>query len=249
MSYQIREMSFSELLDAAFRIVRDHFVLLVGISAVINLPVAVIGSEIEAAPGSAVWLRAVAMFLLLLIAGPIVSVALTYAIGEIYLGRVTTVGQSLRAALGLIVPFSGTLLLLYLGVIGGLLLLVIPGIYLMLVWMLTWQVMVFERCFGTAALRRSRALMRGNVWRAIGILLLSGLITAVLTSAFGAVFRLAPVLAPLARGIAQSVGGAYTATVAVLLYFDIRCRKEAFDLEHLAELVESAAPAGRPLPA
>ena len=35
--------------------------------------------------------------------------------------------------------------------------------------------------------------------------------------------------------------------VIVVLYFDIRCREEAFDLEHLAGLVEEEA-AGAPAP-
>jgi hypothetical protein len=63
----------------------------------------------------------------------------------------------------------------------------------------------------------------------------------VLSGVLGAVFKLVPVLGPIAQGFAQSLGVAYSAVVLVLLYFDIRCRKEAFDLEHLARLVEGRA--------
>ena len=42
-----------------------------------------------------------------------------------------------------------------------------------------------------------------------------------------------------AGGIVASLAGAYTAAVSVVLYFDIRCRKEAFEVEQLARIVEA----------
>jgi hypothetical protein len=50
-----------------------------------------------------------------------------------------------------------------------------------------------------------------------------------------------PLVGPLASGIVQAIGAAFQSAFLVLLYFDIRCRKEAFDLEHLAGLVEGGA--------
>jgi hypothetical protein len=41
----------------------------------------------------------------------------------------------------------------------------------------------------------------------------------------------------------------FQTAVAVVLYFDLRCRKENFDLEHLAQLVEGAAAPAHPTPA
>ena len=41
--------------------------------------------------------------------------------------------------------------------------------------------------------------------------------------------------------IAQAAANAFGTAALVVLYFDIRCRKEAFDLEHLARQVESDA--------
>jgi hypothetical protein len=53
-----------------------------------------------------------------------------------------------------------------------------------------------------------------------------------------------PIVRSVASAIAQSVAMAFYSGVGVVLYFDLRCRKENFDLEHLAQLVESAgAPA------
>ena len=56
------------------------------------------------------------------------------------------------------------------------------------------------------------------------------------------VFSFVPMVGPVFSGLASAVGTAYVSAVIVVLYFDVRCRKEAFDLEHLAQLV-AAQPA------
>jgi len=239
-------MSFGELLDTAFRILRDHFALIVGLAATVSVPLALLTARTHVTPHQIQWVPFALSMLVSLGASPIITVALTYAISEIFLGRLPTIGQSLNVALKLFVPLSGTMLLLYLGIAGGFLLLVIPGIYLMCVWMLTWEVMVIERGVGTGALKRSRALMRGNVWRALGILIVGWIIVMVVEGTLGLIARPIPMLGPLVNGFSQAIGTAYSATVSVLLYFDIRCRKEAFDLDHLARLVETAPVDGRP---
>jgi hypothetical protein len=240
MTYQIKAMTFAEMLDTAFRILRDHFATLVGLSAVVHVPLAFINNELQPAPGQFMWGRMLLGSVISLLGAPIVATALTHAIGEIYLGRPTAIGGSLRAALAIIIPLSGTMLLVYLGTIAGLLLLIIPGIWLSLAWMLTWPVTVLENRFGTTAIARSRELMRGNMMRALGIVIVGWIIVAVLTGTLGVVFHFVPLLGPLASGLAQAVAVAYSSVVLVLLYFDIRCRKEAFDLEHLARLVETS---------
>jgi hypothetical protein len=239
MTYQIKAMSFAEMLDTAFRILRDHFATLVGLSAVVHVPLAFLNSGIQPTPGQVAWGRFALAFVISLLGAPIVATALTHAIGEIYLGRPTTIGRSLRAALAIIIPLSGTMLLVYLGVFVGFLFLVVPGIYLSLAWMLTWPVTVLENRFGTTAIARSRDLMRGNLLRAVGIVVIGWIIAAVISGTLGVVFQFLPMIGPLATGLAQGVGVAYSSVVLVLLYFDVRCRKEAFDLEHLARLVES----------
>ena len=42
MAYEIRAMSFAEVLDTGFRLIRDHFALLVGIGLVLYAPLAVL---------------------------------------------------------------------------------------------------------------------------------------------------------------------------------------------------------------
>ncbi len=242
MEYQIRAMSFAELLDTAFRIIRDHFGQLVGITSAVYVPLAVMNAAAMPRAGAFALGPLVAVVVLALGVVPIVSTALTYAVGEIYLGRRTSIGRAFGAALRVVVPLVGTKLLVGLGVLAGIVLLVVPGIYLTLAWILTSPIVILEGRYGTAAIGRSRELMRGNKWRAIGVLVLGAIIVGVLTKVLGGVFGLVPFLGPVGSGLAQAIGVAYSTVVLVLLYFDIRCRKEAFDIEHLARLVEGSAP-------
>jgi hypothetical protein len=246
MSYEIRAMSLGEILDMGFKLVRDHFTVLVGIAAATYLPLAVVGAVVRPSPGhppSGVAIAAILLvYLLVLLASPIVWAAITFALGEIYLGRTASVGGAFRSGLSLSLPLVGTTLLAGIAVVLGLLLLVIPGLYLILTFTLVAQVIVLERVSGFAALRRSRILMRGNLLRAFGVLLVGGLITGVLGGVLQLVLGFIPLVGPLASGLAQAVGMTYSSAVVVLLYFDIRCRKEAFDLEHLAQLVATAGP-------
>jgi hypothetical protein len=231
-------MSFAELLDTAFRLLRDHFVLLVGLTAVIQVPVYVALARLQA-DQAGVSTGAIVTFVAVLALSPIVTAALTHAVGQILLERTSSIGASLRVVFAMILPLTGTVLIAGLAIAFGFVLLIVPGIYLSLAWLLAWPVIVLERRFGAAALRRSRELMRGNMLRAIGVLVLTWLIFAVLTGVIGAVSTFMPLLGAVIEGFAQAISTAYGTVVIVLLYFDACCRKEAFDLEHLAQLVEA----------
>lgn len=255
MSYQVRAMSLGELLDGAFRLLRDHVVVLAGIAAIFHVPAVLAGTVVQEAlaPGDlspVVIGSGAALGLFSLLVQPLVSAAITHAIGELYLGRTTSIGASLRVAFSLLVPVIGTAILLTILIGLGLLLLIVPGIVLYLSFLVVWQVAVFERRFGFAALGRSRELMRGSRGRGLGVVIVSWLIVAVLWGGFDLVVGNVPLLGPVASAAAQALAYAYTSAVEVLLYFDLRCRKEAFDLEHLARLVATrgtvtAAPAGQ----
>jgi hypothetical protein len=251
-------MSTAELLDTAFRVVRDNFVVLVGTAAIVYVPLNLIGESLQpTVPGQQNWAAMAATFVILFVIVPIVTTALTHAVGEIYVGRTTSIAGSLRAVLRLIIPLGGTTLLFYLGVMAplvlllpaflilgrgalvALVLLVPTSMYFGLVWVLASTVVVLERRYGTDALGRSRQLMAGNVGRAIVALIIGSLIVFILEVGLKSVTGYIPFLGGIVDGLARAVGATYSTVVLVLLYFDARCRKEAFDLEHLAGLVES----------
>jgi hypothetical protein len=245
MRYDVRAMSFAEILDTGFRLMRDHFVLLVGISAALYVPVALFQSAVESFaqgpdPGS---LALTGLLGVLIFAGvsPLVNVAITFALGEVYLGREVTIGDAFRKGLGILVPVLGTSLLAGLAVLGATLLLILPGIWVGLGLVLLSQVMVLEHRFGTEALRRSFELMKGQRLRAFGIALVVVILSAVLGFGVQLALGFIPIVGPIGSGLVSAVTSAYMAAVWMALYFDIRCRTEAFEIEQLARLVETGA--------
>jgi hypothetical protein len=275
--YEIRAMSFAEILDMGFRLLRDHFVLIVGLGATLQVPLALLqawsGGKLGLqAPMGAPLIGGAITLVAILVVAPIVSAAVTYAIGDAYVGQPPTLGQALRRALAIVLPLTATMLLIVLVVVlvtvalvtpglvaliapsvlpapprlllaGGLVLSFFAWIHLWLGFLVVTQVMILEGTFGRAALRRSRVLMRGNRLRGFGIATIGALIVGVLGGVLQLALGYVPIVGPAAAGVAQAAGTAYTSAVLVVFYFDIRCRKEAFDLEHLAMLVTRASEA------
>ena len=105
------------------------------------------------------------------------------------------------------------------------------------------QALVVEGKQGTAAMRRPWDLVGGHWWHAAFTVLLAGLLTevvnAIITAPFGAS---AWVAQAVAAAVATTVTLPYGALVGVLLYLDLRARKERLDLDTLnTDLQTSAA--------
>jgi hypothetical protein len=253
MRYEIRAMSFGEILDTGFQLLRNHFTLLTGLSLVIYAPLGLLKLLIDGLQSDAVGpafalATIIPIALVILIIAPMVGAAITYALGKLYLGEEVTFASALRESLSLILPLVGTSFLSTLVVVAGTLLFILPGVYLFLAFLLLWQVMVLERVFGVAALRRSHELLKGNMGRAFGVVLIGGIVVGVVSAGAELILSLIPFLGPVGGAVAQAIGSVYTTAISVVLYFDIRCRKEAFDLDHLATLVRGRN-APPPLPA
>jgi hypothetical protein len=252
MAYEIRAMSFAEVLDTGFRLIRDHFALLVGIGLVLYAPLAVLQellTDVQTS-GDANTVTLVAAFSIIvasLALSPIAQGAMTLAIGDVYRGHSMALGDAYRGGLRRALPLVGTYLLLSLGVALGILLLVVPGIYLMVAWMLATQIVMLEGIAGPSALSRSRDLLKGHMLRALGIFIVAAIIVSILQGVLQILLSGVPVVRGVANALVQSVGLAFYTAVGVVLYFDLRCRKENFDLEHLAQLVESGSPTATPI--
>ncbi len=136
-------------------------------------------------------------------------------------------------------------------------------VYLYTAFALAPPAVVLERQSPVAALRRSRALVKGSWWRTFGILLLVNIIAQVLTGILLTPFQLLSLFVAYLGGdetnvytlvpllvtafgtiVAATITWPFTAVATALLYVDRRMRREALDLE----LVRAAgvAPADGP---
>ena len=222
--------------------------LFVGMSAV--------GPDDPASPAAVGGLFAGSMVLLvvLIILGPIATAAVLHVIGQEFVDRRATLGEAFGVALSRFGPLLGTSILFGLLYFLGLIACIIPGI-LMAVWYAVFaQVVVMEKKSGMNALNRSKDLVTGFGWRVFGVMFLIGIITSVAQSVvtiplnqFLPAMEMVPgpggvvqqklvsfpnfVIQQVASFLVTVLGQSYQAICMTLIYFDLRIRKEGFDLE------------------
>jgi hypothetical protein len=145
------------------------------------------------------------------------------------------------------VVFGGLALLGPAALGAGVVLLLVPSVWLAISWSLSVPALLFEGGPPWRALARSYSLVKGRWWQVFGALLVGVLLVSLLAGILQAILQLVP--AVLADGdqavlaisavVAGTVGGVvttpFTAAVVALLYFDQRVRKEGFDRRLLAE--------------
>jgi hypothetical protein len=161
-----------------------------------------------------------------IIAYLIASPAISVAFGSVISGRRVSVLEALGASVRLMPRVFAAVLLSILPCVLGMMLLIVPGIYLVIALSLFTQVIVFERARPIGALRASLSLMQGNILRGLAILLVGGLGTLVLDVGVELTLGSIPVIGPLAVLGSYAIGFTYFEVVRVLLYVDIRVRNE-----------------------
>lgn len=186
--------------------------------------------------------------------------ALVRLASEAVLGRPLEIGSAYRAALGRLLTSLWASLLYGLAV--GLLFVTILGIpfavYLGVGWALYLPAIMIEGVGGGKSLSRSGSLVGGHRWRVLGILIVLSLITGVLTGVpaglSGAISGVAGLSAGPGRVLLEIVSSILSAVVGsifgslswiaeTLLFYELRVRKEAFDIEQRLEAAEQSPPA------
>lgn len=181
--------------------------------------------------------------------------ALMWVISELYLGRKVSVRESYRFLGKNFWSLTGSLFLMAVIIGSGFLLLIIPGFIFMVRFILTPWAVGLEGITPTSALARAKRLSEGNFWRMvlIGIILCIILITMTLIAqrlyyGYGRIFletikgeiphRWPNWILIIAMFLAWGVtifGSWLVITIGTVFYYDLRIRKEGFDLEMKAK--------------
>ena len=254
-SPRFEPMTTGALLDRAFRLYTGNFALMLGIAATAYVPFYLIMLAIQSRFGanfpsrdatlSTLLFQLVFMILWASIAFPIASGATTYAISERYLGNDVTIGAALRRGLSHFWPLSIAQITATIRVVFGFFLLVIPGILWMLSYSLVVPVILVEGQKALPSLRRSSDLIKGFRGKAFCILLVVNLLQVVLAGGVGVI---AGMLFNTETGAGSMLSSALNnllsifltplgIVAAILLYYDMRIRKEGFDLEMLSRAI------------
>jgi hypothetical protein len=269
-SPQLRPLSVGEVLDASFKIVRQSFGTLAGCVLVVALPLNIIDTLVTASTrnhafnvnstsGSDVgtgteFAGLLVSFTLTVVLSALAAAACFRAVSSLYLGERPTVGGSLSFAASRLLPVILLAFLYFLGLIPAFVLLIIPGIWLSVAWSVSFPALLSEGISPAAALGRSFGLVKGRWWPTFGALLvmnllvgvISGIITGLLTAtliASTASEATAAVISTIANTLSALVTLPISAAVLTVLYFDLRVRKEGYDLQLLARGVGQDASA------
>jgi hypothetical protein len=213
-----RKLSVSETLGEAFSIYRDQAGVLLPVAFWLFLGLAIV-EVLTADDLSLFW----------------ISIVLTLAVSTLYQGMVvglvrdiqdgrrdSSIGDLIRSILPVFAPLVGAGILAGLGVVGGIVLFVVPGLYLLTIWAVIAPAIVLERRPVFDAFGRSRHLVSGNGWSVFGAVLSAFLITVVAAMVFGAIaVSLAEgvLLEIVLSALAAMLTAPIPALVASVLYF------------------------------
>ena len=195
--------------------------------------------------------------------GLLVTAACLKAVSDIYLDRPAEFGGSLRFAVRRLGPLFWMNIVMGVGLLAGFAALVVPGIWLYVAWSVATPALLIENLRGRRALGRSYRLVKGRWWRVAGVLLVAnilvifvagvvqGVLVGVALSGSGSVL-VAVTVVSLAAAISSVLTQPFHAAVVTVLYYDLRVRREGYDIALLAEqlgIEPSELPAGAALPA
>ena len=186
--------------------------------------------------------------------------ATVFAVSELYTGRETSIRASLRRVRGNAGTIFGVLFLSGLILVGGFLALIIPGIYLMCRICVATAAALLEDIGPSDSIRRSFELTKGFAGRASMIYLLSFAMFwgVAMLFQFPFVFLMAMnakqpqlvILWTIFIQVGNFIGSVLVAPVSTisfaLFYYDLRVRKEAFDLQMMMQAI-GGSPAPPPI--
>ena len=260
----LQPMTIAEIFSASINLYRENFLKLVAIAipgAVIMLIVysfmsgyqfggmglaIPLGPEGRTGAGAMIFTgMGFSLFLSL-----VLTSAGTITISERVLDREISIRQAYRCVLDAFFPLFGALILATTVITIGLSILWIPGIIAYAWFCLAPPVVMIEKEGGVGALKRSRALTKDylgktllvvTLFAVIGILLaMIALLLPHLLRNFPGLYFLPSLLSTLLLLLIEP----FKMAVTTILYYDLRVRKEGYDLHVMAEELAASSEAG-----
>ncbi len=260
----VAPMGVGELLDAGFNLTRRYYGRLFMVGAWGQIPGGVASAisgalSVQGMTDASLVGAVIALFLLSTVAS-----ALAYAAVVLGFARIiepTGDPRDLetltlyRAALGRFWAMLGWWLIIV--VLAVPLVILFPlGVFLLVRWLVSSEVILIERRGPVASLQRSWALTRGAWWHTLAVVLVSsmilGIIAIVVAGLLGGIAGAAGFLLgdmPLAQALGNVAGTAASLVITppsvayyVILYYELRARTEGYDLTQRARQTATPAP-------
>ena len=247
---QLRPMAMGEILDASFALLRRHAGVFFGVAIVCQGVPTALSLFVEFNGGARQHFGLYAFSQLLSFVGYLlITGASIRVVSQAYLGNEPSLSDALDFAFGklgrtLAAGFATGILVVF-----ALIFFIIPAFVVAPGLSVAVQAAVLEPLpGGTDGLGRSWSLTQGFKWRAFGLYVVVIVLVLLCLLGFAVLAGLAATLVPLLL-VPAMIGFAlvflflypFTSCVFTLFYYDLRVRKEAFDLELLSQHLGIAA--------
>jgi hypothetical protein len=257
-SIPLRPRGVSELVDAAFQLLKRDYLQHVLIVALPMVPwfaasmfytqvmgIDLTDPDITKIPRSYWVLNAVAApFLYMLMEG-----AIAVGVSDAYFGRTVDVWSAHGRAFARLPSLIAATFLRNLAIFVGLILLILPSLWVAARYLVTVPALLLEDLGPLKALGRSSELTKGEMGRIFKALLLMFVLylgfTIAITMATTALLSRSPAMAQVVSAIAQILVLPLFGAIQTLLYYDLRIRKEGFDIEVMSRAL-AGSPADQP---
>src|SRR5579859_5554253 len=209
----------SGVLDEAWRMYKAHAKHLLAIAFVIYVVAAIITAVLALAGGTigillGSFVSVVAAFLL--------QATLVKAVQDVRDGRADlSIRETVNEATPYIWSVALASIMAGIAITIGLLLIIVPGLYLITIWAVIVPVIVIERSGVMASFGRSHDLVRGRAWHVFWTLVLTWIILFVVQIILGVIFSFTPhaVRGGLASVISGTLVAPFIALVVTLIYY------------------------------
>lgn len=254
--HSFEPMTTGMVLDKTFRLYLQNFPLMIALSAILNIPLLVFtffmgASRINVTNVNvfAVLIGMLAFLIAMIIITPLITGATTRAVSDIYLGNPVTASSAISMAWSKAWTLLKTQLVVSLIVALGFMLLFVPGVLWFLSYALVAPVVMIEgSSVGREIRHRSWGLVKGYRGKVFVIFLVVVVIQLLVQAgaAFMAVMSFGvgnlPTFSRISDGIISILLYPVSAIAVTLLYYDLRIRKEGFDLEMLSRAIGNPSP-------
>lgn len=239
----LRPLSVGEVLDVSFGLYRAAFVPLLVVALVCRAIPTIIQIYLNASGGfTEHWMLALANMVASAVLATLGVAASTFIVSGAYLGQDVTAESALRQAVAYIWPLFVLALMTGLVVIVGFLLLIVPGFIALAGLALATVALVLEHPLrATDAMSRSWELSKGYRGKILVTMLVSYLLLLIPTMIVGVLAAVLTLFGGSSQIVTGVIAGVLTVfvypflyVVLTVLYYDLRVRKEGFDLELLA---------------
>jgi len=245
MAFQLRPRSSTELVDAAFQILRAHYATFLMCSAIAYLPWLLVQLVLVSDPARMVRLAteiSVIFGLGIWLVFALMSSVLTVCASQAYLGEQVDAGAALRRALPRVLLVVIGAVLRYVLIFIGLFALFFGALYPAARFFAVTPAIVLEGASVGRAFSRSSVLSKDRKWH---VILTMGLVLVIyILLAFGVQFAAAITGNPLVGAIVTAVFTVMVYPVVsitgTLLYYDCRIRSEGLDIELMAGSLDAA---------